>query len=107
MSPLKSSNTKRYSNRTSSPPPPPSNTIITENRPGIMNTMISTAANGFAFGAGNTIARNIIDPFFSSSKKKEDKPKCHLCDEYLECLKNNKEEICNQFDLCKQYDNIK
>ena len=69
MSPLKSSNTKRYSNRTSSPPP--SNNVIPENRPGIMNTMISTAANGFAFGAGNAIARNIIDPFFSSSKKKK------------------------------------
>jgi len=105
--------------QTSQPPPPkiiennnlmtPSKTTTT-NSVNAVESFVGNVASGFAFGAGSSIARNVVDRMFQNKEEvktdnivNKDKNKdCYLCDEYLECLKNNKEEICKQFDFCNQ-----
>jgi len=61
----------------------------------IANDIASNVVSGFAFGTGSAIARNAIDNIFQ--QKPEPKMVSSLHIEYLECLKNNKEDTCKIF----------
>lgn len=95
-----------------SPSPDPSKTSI-------FSDFASNMISGFSMGVGSSLGRKAVDSVFSGSPAPEpsiplQKPietnnftkTRHLCDAYLECLKdnNNNHDFCEQFDLCKMND---
>lgn len=76
-------------------PTPPAAPIHIPTKSNIANDIISNVVSGFAFGAGSSIARNTMDNLFQ--QKPEPKQESTLQNEYLECLKNNNEDICKIF----------
>lgn len=48
------------------PTPPPPKAVSTPNPPGFISNMMSTIAQGFAFGTGSSLAHKTIDSIFSS-----------------------------------------
>ena len=81
------------------PPPPSAPRPLTPThiptKTNIANDIASNVVSGFAFGAGSSIARNVIDNMFQ--QKPESKQESTLHTEYLECLKHNHEDICKTF----------
>ena len=50
--------------------PPPPKPISTPNPPGVFSNIISTIAQGFAFGTGSSLAHKTVDSIFSSKEEK-------------------------------------
>jgi hypothetical protein len=94
-------NNKNNSTLTTSPPPPKEiNNTNPSSRDGLTNTFTSNIISGFAFGAGSSFARNVVDGLFnnkteSSNNIKIDEKK--IFNNYNNCLKNNNEEFCKDF----------
>lgn len=93
-----SSNSKK--SKVSTPAPAPSthhhHTVEVE-RPGFFSNMWQ----GFGWGAGQTIARNIFgnDPVVKHVHEQAPKPDIQLPKEFVQCMKDNQ----NDKDLCKQF----
>lgn len=71
---------------------------IAENQPSFSSTLLQ----GFGFGIGSSVARNVVDRAFDSNAivANDDKPK-HDCiliwENYNTCLRNSDEQSCNYF----------
>ena len=76
-------------------PPPHAEPTHIPTKSNIANDIASNVVSGFAFGAGSSIARNVIDNMFQ--QKPEPKKDSALHTEYLECLKHNHEDTCKTF----------
>jgi len=92
------------------PNPPPPKTVSTPNPPGFLSNMMSTIAQGFAFGTGSSIAHKTIDSIFSSTNSKDesslppniyptDRPTDNFNDcvkyweDYSKCIKEDHQEL--------------
>ena len=88
-------------------PPPPFVSSHIPSKSNIANDITTNVVSGFTFGAGNSIAKNTIDNIFQqkpeiiTDPKPEPKQESSLHEEYFECLKHNKDEICKTFYLEK------
>ena len=91
--------------------PPPKNIDNKSNQPSHSNNMIkdisSSILSGFSFGLGSSVARNVVDNLYEKKPiKTENVNSNHLCNEYLECIKNNNEEYCKDLKLCYKYSSL-
>ena len=94
--------------------PPPKNIdnkSSQSNQPNQPNNMIkdisSSILSGFSFGLGSSVARNVVDNLYEKKPiKTENVNSNHLCNEYLECIKNNNEEYCKDLKLCYKYSSL-
>jgi hypothetical protein len=94
-------------------PPIPMNTI---NNKSLSSIITEGFVSGVSVGVGSSIGRHFIDSNFSNldTNKNETnetyskKPKMDIenrpayCEQYIDCLKNNKSEFCNLYDLCNE-----
>jgi len=91
--------------------PPPKNIDNQSNQPNQPNNMIkdisSSIVSGFSFGLGSSVARNVVDNLYEKKPiKTENVNSNYLCNEYLECIKNNNEEYCKDLKLCYKYSSL-
>jgi hypothetical protein len=111
--------TKKLSLIGAAPPPPP---LPTPDPPktNIFKEIVSNVVSGFSMGVGSSLGRKAVDSIFPGSPSVSEQPippqkpieinnltkTRHLCDAYLECLKdnNNNQEFCEQFNLSKMND---
>ena len=95
------SSTNKKSSKQVQPLPNCPPKIATESQP----TFASTMLQGFGFGIGTSVARNVVDRAFDSSSNipnisNAEKPKqdCILMwENYNTCLRNSDEQSCNHF----------
>jgi hypothetical protein len=92
-------------------PPIPMNTIYNKS---LSSAITDGLVSGVSVGVGSSIGRHFVDRIFTNldTNKNETnetyskKPKMDVenrpayCEQYIDCLKNNKSEFCNLYDLC-------
>jgi len=85
----------------------PSQPNQTSQQNNMIKDISSNILSGFTFGLGSSVARNVVDNLYEKKPiKTENENSNYLCNEYLECIKDNNEEYCKDLKLCYKYSNL-